>query len=94
MSDTPSPANRPLAIALTSVAIIGGLAWLLPRLSSVPEDGTRDESIGSVREVYAGTLLPDIQARTFRNIDKLFPSRTVAAGSSKRRAISALDRPS
>ena len=40
-----------------------------------------NETIGSVREVYDGKLYPDIQVNTFRNIDRLFPSRTVKRGS-------------
>ena len=36
-----------------------------------------DELIGSVREVYDGRLYPDLQVNTFRNIDRLFPTRTV-----------------
>tara|TARA_R110002049_G_scaffold94988_20_gene233527 strand:+ start:7016 stop:8221 length:1206 start_codon:yes stop_codon:yes gene_type:complete len=38
------------------------------------------EEIGSVREVYDGHLYPDIQVNTFRNIDRLFPTRIVARG--------------
>ena len=38
-----------------------------------------DDAIGTVRQIYDGKLLPDIQARTFRNIDKLFPTRTIRA---------------
>jgi len=33
------------------------------------------ETIGTVQQVYDGTLLPDIQVNTFRNIDRLFPTR-------------------
>ncbi|MFC1719990.1 serine hydrolase domain-containing protein [Pseudomonadota bacterium] len=39
-----------------------------------------DEPIGTVREVYDGKLYPDIQVNTFRNIDRLFPTRTVHRG--------------
>jgi CubicO group peptidase (beta-lactamase class C family) len=39
-----------------------------------------DEKIGTVREVYDGTLTSDIQVRTFRNIDRLFPVRVVKHG--------------
>lgn len=39
-----------------------------------------DEEIGSVREIYDGKLYPDIQANTFRNIDRLFPTRSVRRG--------------
>jgi CubicO group peptidase (beta-lactamase class C family) len=38
------------------------------------------EPIGSVREVYDGALTPDLAVNTFRNIDRLFPSRTIAHG--------------
>jgi len=38
------------------------------------------ETIGTVRQVYDGTLLPDIQVNTFRNIDRLFSTRTVKRG--------------
>ncbi|MDH7943433.1 serine hydrolase [Pseudohongiella sp. SYSU M77423] len=41
-----------------------------------------DEQIGTVRQVYDGKLYPDIQVNTFRNIDRLFPTRTVARGDS------------
>jgi Beta-lactamase len=38
------------------------------------------EKIGTVRQVYDGALPPDVQVNTFRNIDRLFPTRTVARG--------------
>jgi CubicO group peptidase (beta-lactamase class C family) len=38
------------------------------------------EPIGSVREIYDGTLTPDLAVNTFRNIDRLFPSRTIEHG--------------
>jgi len=41
-----------------------------------------DETIGTVRQVYDGMLYPDIQVNTFRNIDRLFPTRIVHAGNS------------
>ncbi|MDX1480637.1 MAG: serine hydrolase domain-containing protein, partial [Woeseiaceae bacterium] len=43
-----------------------------------------DEPIGTVREVYDGRLYPDIQVRTFRNIDRLFPTRVVQRGNGVR----------
>lgn len=39
-----------------------------------------DEPIGTVREVYDGRLFPDTQVNTFRNTDRLFPTRKVARG--------------
>jgi CubicO group peptidase (beta-lactamase class C family) len=38
------------------------------------------ENIGTVTEVYDGTLTSDIQVRTFRHIDRLFPVRVVKHG--------------
>ncbi len=38
------------------------------------------EPIGTVREMYDGRLTPELAAQTFRNIDRLFPSRIVANG--------------
>jgi CubicO group peptidase (beta-lactamase class C family) len=38
------------------------------------------EEIGTVRQIYDGTLYPDIQVRTFRNTERLFPTRTVKCG--------------
>jgi CubicO group peptidase (beta-lactamase class C family) len=38
------------------------------------------ESIGSVRQMYAGALTPDLAVSTFRHIDRLFPTRTIAHG--------------
>jgi hypothetical protein len=39
-----------------------------------------NESIGTVRQVYDGALYPDIAVNTFRNIDRLFPTRVVKCG--------------
>jgi len=39
-----------------------------------------DEPIGEVTAVYDGSLFPDLAVNTYRNIDRLFPSRTVAVG--------------
>jgi len=39
------------------------------------------EKIGTVQQVYDGALFPDVQVNTFRNIDRLFSTRTVTHGS-------------
>ena len=39
-----------------------------------------DETIGSVSEIFNGTLRPDVEVNTFRQIDKVFPSRAVPHG--------------
>lgn len=38
------------------------------------------ERIGTVEQVYDGALMPDEAVATFRNIDRLFPTRTIKAG--------------
>lgn len=43
-----------------------------------------NEPIGTVREIYDGTLSPEIAVNTFRNIDRLFPSRRIPASSRPR----------
>jgi CubicO group peptidase (beta-lactamase class C family) len=45
-----------------------------------PQSRHANEAIGTVRQVYDGKLYPDLQVNTFRNIDRLFPTRTVARG--------------
>ena len=38
------------------------------------------EPIGTVRQIYDGVLTPALAVNTFRNIDRLFPTRTVPRG--------------
>jgi CubicO group peptidase (beta-lactamase class C family) len=68
-----------LALTLLGIA---GVVGLLAGAASSPQvvNPHADERIGTVREVYDGRLLPDIQVNTFRNIDRLFPTRTVRRG--------------
>ncbi|MGH1590178.1 serine hydrolase domain-containing protein [Methylobacterium phyllosphaerae] len=40
----------------------------------------RSNAIGSVQQAYDGRLTPDLQANTFRNIDRLFSTQTVNRG--------------
>src|SRR3954470_7643120 len=47
--------------------------------SALGLDG-RSNAIGSVQQAYDGRLTPDLQANTFRNIDRLFSTRTVNRG--------------
>ncbi|MBN7796867.1 serine hydrolase domain-containing protein [Parahaliea mediterranea] len=42
------------------------------------------ETVGSVRDAYAGRLFPGAQIPTFRNIDRLFPSRPIRRGDTVR----------
>lgn len=59
------------------------LAMLLISFASTAADieyRHAQEDIGTVRQIYDGKLYPDIQVNTFRNIDRLFPTRKVARG--------------
>jgi CubicO group peptidase (beta-lactamase class C family) len=48
--------------------------------ASTTADSGNEESIGSVRQMYDGALTPDLAVSTFRHIDRLFATRTVAHG--------------
>jgi CubicO group peptidase (beta-lactamase class C family) len=55
-------------------------ATLLGPLVSAQDYPHALEPIGTVREMYDGRLRPDIAVNTFRNIDRLFPTRVVHRG--------------
>jgi CubicO group peptidase (beta-lactamase class C family) len=65
----------------------GGVAF-----ADTPQYRHAAEPIGNVRQVYDGKLYPDLQVNTFRNIDRLFPTRTVKRGP-KVSALSVSDLP-
>ncbi|MEP7067080.1 MAG: serine hydrolase [Gemmatimonadota bacterium] len=76
-----------------SVAVVTGLFALgsalhAQRGSSMAVDSSAyphaNELIGTVREMYNGALTPEMAVNTFRNIDRLFPTRTVAHGARPR----------
>ena len=69
-----------LACVFTGLAITIGLAAAIAAEPPPPQTGKPLEEIGTVRQVYDGALYPDIQVQTFRNIDRLFPTRTVKRG--------------
>jgi CubicO group peptidase (beta-lactamase class C family) len=61
------------------------LGWALTlsvSLLSLDAAPPSEEAVGSVQEVYSGTLRPDLQVSTFRHIDRLFPTRVVSRGAS------------
>ena len=49
------------------------------------------EPIASVREIYDGQLPPELQINTFRNIQRLFPTRVVERGDTSSPFVNALD---
>lgn len=59
--------------------LLAALPWT-PAWSAGTGYPHEEEPIGAVRDIYSGTLFPDIQVNTFRNIHRLFPTRTVSAG--------------
>ena len=58
-------------------AVLGAVGPALAQDAARPESGGR---IGTVEEIYNGKLLPDDAVATFRNIDRLFPTRRIEAG--------------
>ena len=66
-----------LAVLFAAWALLGTPLWADPGYRHA------EEPIGTVREVYDGRLYPDIQVNTFRNIDRLFPTRLVRSGASR-----------
>jgi CubicO group peptidase (beta-lactamase class C family) len=57
-----------------------GLAAVISAGPTAPQTAKVAEEIGTVRQVYDGALYPEIQVQTFRNIDRLFPTRTIRHG--------------
>ncbi len=51
------------------------------RVASAQQYPHGTEPIGTVRQIYDGVLTPEMAVNTFRNIDRLFPTRTVAGSS-------------
>ncbi len=71
-SDSPGAARR-FVISLTIPLWVACMFIPTSTASSA-------ENIGTVREVYDGTLTSDIQVNTFRHIERLFPVRVVRHG--------------
>jgi len=65
--------SRAISVALLGIASIA--------IAAASPNPHASEKIGTVRQVYDGALFPDIQVNTFRNIDRLFPTRSVRRGS-------------
>ncbi|MCA9232249.1 MAG: serine hydrolase [Planctomycetales bacterium] len=66
--------------ASSAVAQVAGLERSADQTFSVAAVGVYPhaaEPIGSVREIYDGALSPKMAESTFRNIDRLFPTRTI-----------------
>ena len=71
---------------IPTAALATGLTALVLAATAFAETPYRHarETIGTVEQIYDGDLLPDDAVATFRNIDRLFPTRTVPASSHPR----------
>jgi CubicO group peptidase (beta-lactamase class C family) len=67
-------------------ALVGATAIILawPGVSAAEDYPHASEPIGTVEQIYDGHLTPDLAVSTFRNIDRLFPVRTIKAGDTPR----------
>lgn len=67
------------ATASSALALVVALVTAaVPAVAQTPYPH-EDEPIGTVREIYDGTLSPEMAVNTFRNIHRLFPSATIPA---------------
>ena len=79
--------SRPVAVMSLAalVATTAGCArstqGALPTATGFDEYPHANEPIGTVRQIYDGVLTPEVAVNTFRNIDRLFPTRRVARSS-------------
>lgn len=69
--------------------VLAFLAFLAFLACADGGDGTESyphagEPVGSVREIYDGALTPALAVTTFRNTERLFPTRRVAVGAAPR----------
>ena len=72
-----------LALLIALAASVAGTAPQAQDASSYANPHAA-EPIGKVEQVYGGDLMSDLAVSTFRNIDHLFPTRTVEAGGQAR----------
>ncbi len=68
------------APSLTSILTAGLLLGPVNMASAQETYPHANEPIGNVEQIYDGALTPDLAVNTFRNIDRLFPTRTIKAG--------------
>jgi CubicO group peptidase (beta-lactamase class C family) len=65
-------------------SLVASVAMTAPLAAQEGAYPHADEPIGTVEQVYDGALMPDLAVSTFRNIDRLFPVRTIEAGGAVR----------
>ena len=72
--------SRATRILLAATAL--SLAWTATAIAN--DYPHASEPIGTVEQIYDGHLTPDLAVSTFRNIDRLFPVRTIEASDTPR----------
>jgi CubicO group peptidase (beta-lactamase class C family) len=70
-----SAPSVPLAGKVLLLAGVSAIATSAHAGSAYPHS---QETIGTVRELYDGALTPDLMVSTLRNIDRLFPTHSIA----------------
>ncbi|WP_416356435.1 serine hydrolase domain-containing protein [Aureimonas phyllosphaerae] len=70
--------------ATTGIAFAAVSALMAALPADAADNPHGGERIGTVSQIYDGKLLPDDAVSTFRNIDRLFPTRTIRAGGTVR----------
>lgn len=72
--------NRYCRMLLFTIAVICAARTPLAAQGDSTAYPHASEPIGTVRQMYDGALTPEMAVNTFRNIDRLFPTRRVAHG--------------
>lgn len=67
-------------MSVVTARLLLPVALVVPARVAVAQYPHRNEPIGTVRQIYDGVLTPALAVNTFRNIDRLFPSRLVPHG--------------
>ena len=78
--------GRLVIVTLAAACLLSPGDVLMAQSANSPADSAAyphaNEPIGTVRQMYDGALTPEMAVHTFRNIDRLFPTRTVPHGAS------------
>ncbi|HEY4934381.1 MAG TPA: serine hydrolase [Terriglobales bacterium] len=79
--------SRPVTTLSLAAALLATTSGTLtaqrrsPKATGLDQYPHAAEPIGTVRQIYDGVLTPQMAVNTFRNIDRLFPTRTVPRSS-------------
>lgn len=67
-------------MTMKTLGCLAALAVFVRPVGAQPANPHASETIGTVQQVYDGVLFPGVQVSTFRNIERLYPTRTVSRG--------------